>query len=122
MNNPSQTKDMNELNNKIEEAVLYIKEQCIDTSDPGLVWFDFDKAQSQIKTLITEQVRLGKDEVLDELLEWHEYWSNQHEKPFNWYGAVKALKVSKDFKKPFNVLPTIDTTLLEGEKHEQPTN
>lgn len=96
---------MNELNNKLDELNHIGDGRILATKE-------------ELLALFSEQVRLGKDEVLDELLEWHEYWSNQHEKPFNWYGAVKALKVSKDFKKPFNVLPTTDTTLLEGGSDE----
>ena len=40
--------------------------------------------------------------VLDDLLEWFEYWcSTNPGKPFNWYGAVQALKVMKDPQLPY---------------------
>lgn len=45
-----------------------------------------------------------KYQVLNDLLEWHEVWSAQHKEPFNWYGAVKAMLVMKEPRKPFNQL------------------
>lgn len=62
------------------------------------------EAGDLIETLFHQHTQTQIQAVLDELLEWHEYWTSQHEKPFNWYGAVKALKVSKDHKKPFAVI------------------
>lgn len=53
-----------------------------------------------IKQRESKLVLGAKDEVLDELLDWYEN-PPMNVKPFNWYGAVKALKISKDFKKPF---------------------
>lgn len=58
---------------------------------------------AEITARINKLLIEAKDEVLDELLEWHKYWTNQHKEPFNWYGAVKALKVANDCKRPFNV-------------------
>jgi len=55
--------------------------------------------QSEVDRLIRE----GKDEVLDELIEWYESILPTGA-TFNWYGAVKALKISKDYKKPFDQL------------------
>lgn len=54
--------------------------------------------------IIANQVAASKDEILDDLLEWEQLWSQIHKEPFNWYGAVKALKVAKDHKKPFSTL------------------
>jgi hypothetical protein len=53
--------------------------------------------------------KAAKDDVLKELLDWYEYWRQTNNTPFNWYGAIKAIQVSKDFKKPFNTLAP-DTT------------
>ena len=50
-----------------------------------------------------------KDEVLGELLSWYHFWESTHKEPFNWYGAVKALKVAKDHRKPFTELTQSDS-------------
>jgi hypothetical protein len=49
-----------------------------------------------------------RKKTLDELLEWNQLWGDLHPEPFNWYGAVKALKVAEDHRKPFNVLTQSD--------------
>lgn len=56
-------------------------------------------SQSEVDRLIRE----SKDEVLDELIEWYEFMLPTGA-TFNWYGAVKGLKISKDYRKPFNSL------------------
>ena len=56
--------------------------------------------KSEADRLIREAV----DAVLDELIEWYEAEKDFSAQPFNWYGAVKSLKVSKDYKKPFDTL------------------
>jgi len=57
-----------------------------------------------ILSLIQQVERNAVDNVLDELLEWYDIKSQMSAQPFNWNGAVKALKASRDHKKPFNVL------------------
>lgn len=51
----------------IEELVLFIKYNCIDTSDAGLVWVDFDKATDKAKALISsiigEDIAVGESKV-----------------------------------------------------------
>jgi hypothetical protein len=50
-------------------------------------------------TKVTEAERQAKYEVLQDLVDWHDMWNNRQE--FNWYGAVKAMQVMKDPRKPF---------------------
>ena len=70
----------------------------------------FDEATAKLKLLklidkeVTRNRNIAKDEVLDDLVEWSELWASMHKEPFNWYGAVKALKIAKDHQKPFNTL------------------
>jgi len=63
-----------------------------------------DMAVNDILSLIQQVERNAVDNVLDELLEWYDIKSQMSAQPFNWNGAVKALKASRDHKKPFNVL------------------
>lgn len=49
---------------KLDEIVLFIKEKCIDTSDPGLVWFDFRKAKTQINAYVESKVLEGRIKTL----------------------------------------------------------
>lgn len=56
----------------------------------------------QILDLILAERRAAVDGVLDELTQWSADWAESHpNKPFNWYGAVGALKVSKAHQKPY---------------------
>lgn len=63
-----------------------------------------DKCVDELLKIIANQVAEAKDEILDDLLEWEQLWSSIHKEPFNWYGAVKALKIDKDHIKPFHTL------------------
>jgi len=66
----------NELIDTLDGLVLFIKEHCIDTADPGLVWFDFDKAKQAIKDLFSQRedraYKQGWDSAGGELLDQRE--------------------------------------------------
>lgn len=72
--------------------------------DYGVRGQDNDYLTDYILNLLEDEKQKAVDDVLDELLEWHEVKTQMSAQPFNWYGAVKALKISKDHKKPFNIL------------------
>lgn len=63
-------------------------------------------AKEILRATIISLVLQAKYEVLKDLLEWHDKWSEMHKEPFNWYGAVKAMMVMKDPQKPFHTLKT----------------
>lgn len=73
------------------------------------------EARQRLLALRSEWERAAKDEVLDELLDWYDNPPISI-KPFNWHGAVKALKISKDLQKPHVIFQNAETELTQESK------
>ena len=105
------------LEQEIEEILLSSVQFRHDGNGNKIV-IEPTEAKAQLLHLIDTHCQKREseavDNVLDELLEWYEVKSQMSAQPFNWYGAVKALKISKDHKKPFNVLK--QTSIKEREE------
>src|ERR1044072_8349700 len=95
------------------------------TVDPSALEFYFEAVipdvPKDIRSTMAEAIRGGQhagerrgyDKALDLIVEWGVQWQDTHEAPFNWYGAAKALKVSKDMQLPYVELQS--QTQLEKE-------
>lgn len=63
------------------------------------------KAKFDLAQYIKQKELEARYALLEELLEWHDSWIHiRPEQPFNWHGAVKAMLVMKNPRKPFTHL------------------
>lgn len=102
------------------EAELKVQEErdrWVTASMKRLARFDETKippdVQAYIEQRCIEARREGYDLALDQLYEWAELWNGNHRSEFNYYGAIKSLKVSKDMRLPFVQLSTNNKDTLE---------
>lgn len=94
----------------LREQLLAICEVDLTWVDPDAATFHLGKLEEFVNRKVLEAERKGYDNALDQLAQWSRDWCGTHGDHFNYYGAIMALRVSKDMQLPFVALTQKEET------------